>query len=247
MALSSRRYNLPWQDIRKQLVNWQSSILWRKGTGKVCVHPCCVLENPSCDSHCFSQGKGSLEMGQLMENCFADLSIFGEEAIWAAGWMLHHFHVRRVQQRGLWHRGEAAWVCSSQHAGARAPAAGNSLTRIHLQYPLCKHSHGFISLNLPCRRHFPFLFVAGLAIWCRIVMSVNKMFLSCHCTFPVTGCFNNCYKTCSHWRNAVRWSWKKQLYKISKCFRITFMQHLELTLYNEAKPLFVALTSCLIV
>lgn len=136
-------------------------------------------------------------------------------------------------------------VCSSQHAGASAPAAGNSsLTRIHLQYLVFKHRHGLIALNSWCRRHFPFLFVPGSVIWCSIVMSVNKIFPCCRSTFPIIGCFNSCYKICSHWWNvaAVIWPWMKQLYKISKCFRITFMQHLELTLYNKAKALFVALT-----
>lgn len=121
-------------------------------------------------------------------------------------------------------------VCNSQHAGAGAPAAGNSsLTRIHLQYFVYKHRHGFTALNLRCRRHFPFFFLcldwSSGAVLLRLLTKCSPVV-----TFPVIGCFNNCHKICSHWWNAaaVIWFWKKQLYKISKCFRITFMQHLEL-------------------
>lgn len=131
-------------------------------------------------------------------------------------------------------------VTSSQHAGESAPAAGNSsLTRIHLHL-LCKHRHGFIALNFPWRRHFPFLFVPGPVTRCSTVMSVNNILPCCQSTFLVIGCFNNCYKILSHWGKvgAVIWSWKRQLYKTSKCFRIKFMQHLGLTLYNKVKAFF---------
>lgn len=64
------------------------------------IRACCALENPSCDSHCLkSVGKGCLEKAQLMENCFADWPVFGEEA---AGSVLRCFQVRRVRQRGLY-------------------------------------------------------------------------------------------------------------------------------------------------
>lgn len=99
-------------------------------------------------------------------------------------------------------------VCSSQHPRARAPAAGNSsLTRIHLHHLVCKHSDGFIRLNLWCRRYLAFLICAWTSHLNCIVMSDNKMFPCCHSTFPVIGCFKNCYTICSCWNvAAVIWS-----------------------------------------
>lgn len=222
MASPLARSEPPWHAAGHQETAWNLGVLQNlekrpsahlmRGIDKVRVHQsmlCFRKPGHICDSYCISQEKGSLQTGQLMENSFTDLSIFGGKGGWM---MIPQFYVLLTcpvgPAEGAFTQRREFCVCSSQHPRASAPAAGNSsLTRIHLQHSVCKHSDGFIRLNLWCKRHLAFLVCAWTSHLNCIVMSDNKMFPCCHSTFPITGCFKNCYKICSCWNvAAVIWS-----------------------------------------
>lgn len=158
------------RDIRKEPETWKSSKIWRKGL--MCgIDKACVVQNMlcfrklghSCDSYCIGQEEGSLQKGQLVENCFTDfcpfLGVKVDDPVvlriaYASGWSSR----RGFYTEEWW---LCACVCSSWHPGASAAVAGNSsLTRIHSQHLVCKHSDGFIRLNLWRRRHLAFLICA---------------------------------------------------------------------------------------
>lgn len=116
-----------------------------------------------------------------------------------SGFSVALFHARPAQQRGLSHRAQAA---RRGQLPARPAERSCSREQQPEQNPLTAppvYTHPWVySIRFAVQETFPIFFVPGPLIWCSIVMSVTKIFPCCHSTFPVIGCFKNCYKICSH-------------------------------------------------
>lgn len=169
MASPSASSEPPWHAVGHQETAWNLGVLQNLekrpsahlmcGVDKVCAHQSVQrFRKPGqfCDLCCISHEKSSL----LMENCFINLFMFwgkGDDPVvlciaYMSGWS---------SRGGFYTEERQFYACSSWHTGASAPPAGNSnLTRIHLQHLVCKHSDGFIRLNLWCQRHLAFLVCA---------------------------------------------------------------------------------------